>query len=213
MQLAIAVIGLLTALGPFLASIHQFWISRTREVVAVPTGATSANPTTPAAARSRKRGEWLLGAALTIFAATLLTAFVIVPRLQPGSPLAEVQSPEAGEKIGRPQDVEVRLNASIPEGTTVWLGYQNEKGGPFIIQASQCSKIEERLDCGPLYVGHDESDPAEFRIFVVTANISATAALSAHSNNEVVKPGDNISYARLPEGTELISEQPHITLR
>lgn len=51
---------------------------------------------------------------------------------------------------------------SVPKGDTVWLGYQNERGGPVVVQAITCVPIAKRLDCGPLYVGHDEKDRADF---------------------------------------------------
>jgi len=187
MQLAIAAIGLLTALVPLVCSYRQV---KTR--------------------KGRTRAGWLLGVGLTLAVLSLVTPYVIIPRLLPQRPFAEIQSPAAGERISRPQDVDIELNGSVPKGDTVWLGYQNQKGGPVVVQAIKCVPIAERLDCGPLYVGHDEKDRAEFRIFVATANASATASLSAHGTAE---PGDNLVYPSLPDGATVVSEERHITLR
>jgi hypothetical protein len=159
----------------------------------------------------RKVAARLLGATVAVVVVTLLAVFVVVPYLHgTPPPAAAIESPAAGETIGRPQTVGARLNAPLPQGQTIWLGYQNEKGGPFVVQASKCTTIAQILDCGPLYVGHDNKDPAEFRILLATADTAATTTLSAHGP---ANPGDNLSYRDLPAGTTIIAQQRHITLR
>jgi hypothetical protein len=56
---------------------------------------------------------------------------------------------------------------------------QNDLGGPFTVQASACDAIEQRLDCGPLFVGENGKDKAEFRLSIATADAIATARLNA----------------------------------
>ena len=119
----------------------------------------------------------------------------------------------SAEEFSKQRAVDLSLNGRVPEDLTVWLGYQNEEGGPYIVQRSRCSEVVKRLDCGPLYVGHDKKDPAAFRIFVATADASATASLSVQDTSGSARPGDNHSLASLPAGTKVISEERHVTLR
>jgi hypothetical protein len=191
MQLAIAAIGLVAALIPLVASILQVKGSAT------PGG-------------NRKRAGWLFGASLVMAGLSVVAPYVVLPMIIGDRPIAEIRSPKSGERINRPQAVDVHQNKAVADGETVWLGYQNEQGGPFIIQASPCQAIEERLDCGPLYIGRDENDAAEFRVFMATATTSATAELSRQATT--AEPGDNVKYPVLPIGTKLISEERHITL-
>jgi hypothetical protein len=197
-QLTIAVIGLVAALVTLAASVVE--ITHKRDVkggAAAPRG-------------NRKRAGWLFAAGLTLAALSVVAPYVVLPMIMAGRPLADIRSPKAGERINRPQAVEVHLNRRVPDNETVWLGYQNEQGGPFIVQASQCQAIGERLDCGPLYVGQDKNDASEFRIFTATADTSATVDLSRHASS--ARPGDNVKHDILPVGTKLISEERHITL-
>jgi len=190
-QLAIAAIGLLAALITLAASLVE------RKGAAALGG-------------SRKRAGWLFAAGLALAGLSVVAPYVVLPIIMADRPLADIRSPRAGERINRPHAVDVHLNKAVAAGETVWLGYQNEKGGPFVIQASECRAIERRLDCGPLYVGRDENDAAEFRVFLATADTSATAVLSRHA--VTAEPGDNMKYPVLPIGTKLIREERHITL-
>jgi hypothetical protein len=190
-QLTIAAIGLLAALITLAASLVE------RKGAAAPGG-------------SLKRAGWLFAAGLALAGLSVVAPYVALPMIMADRPLAEIRSPRSGERINRPHAVDIHLNKSVAEGETVWLGYQNEEGGPFVMQASRCQAIEQRLDCGPLYVGRDNSDVAEFRVFMATADISATAELSRHA--VTAEPGDNVKYPVLPIGTKLISEERHITL-
>jgi hypothetical protein len=208
-QLLIAAIGLLTALVPLVASIVQLLVSMR------PATGKNDKPRsrTGAAPPSRKRAAWLFGIAIGIAALTLMTAYVVVPRFSADKPLAEIGSPLTGDRINRPAAVDVRLNGRMPDGGSVWLGYQNEEGGPFIVQAARCAQIGNRLDCGPLYVGHDDEDPAEFRVFVLTADALATARLTAGGTAGSAEPGDNFSLKSLPEGSRNVAEARRVRLR
>ena len=189
-QLTIAAIGLLAALITLAASLVE-------RKGAAPGG-------------SRKRAGRLFAAGLALAGLSVVAPYVVLPMIMADRPLADIRSPQSGERINRPHAVDVHLNKSVAEAETVWLGYQNEEGGPFVMQASRCQAIEQRLDCGPLYVGRDKNDAAEFRVFMATADISATAELSRHA--VTAEPGDNVRYPVLPIGTKLISEERHITL-
>ncbi|MFC7529222.1 hypothetical protein [Actinoplanes sp. GCM10030250] len=195
MEIAIAVLGLLAALVALVASIVQ---------------AAGERKNVPG--HTLKRAGWLMGAAI-VFAALSWTAYVVIPKALPGPSLAEIRDPAAGDRITRPQQVDIRLNGPAPRSLTFWLGYQNEKSGPFIVQAAQCMEAENRLDCGPLYVGHDEHDTAKFRIFVATADSYATAKLSAHGLSHQINSGDNVSYPVLPVGTKIVTEKGRVGLR
>lgn len=195
MQLAIAVIGLVAAVIPLIGSIWQI---------------------APASGRAqpqrRRRAGWLFATAVLIAALGFLAAYVIVPRFGPERPLAEIVSPRDSEKIERPQTVDVRLNEAIPDDRTVWLGYQNERGGPFIVQAAECVAIEQRLDCGPVFVGENDKDRAEFRLFVATADAAATAHLKAAAADVGPQYGMNMSCPRLPAGAQIINETRRVVL-
>jgi hypothetical protein len=211
LQVTIAALGLVAALITLAASVLEVKGSAAPNGKAGGNGSPHGGAVATATPRgSRKRAGWLFAAALVLAALSVVAPYVVLPVILPDRPMADIRSPKSGERIGRPQAVDVHLNKAVAEGETVWLGYQNEKGGPYVIQASRCQAIEERLDCGPLYVGRDEKDTAEFRVFLATADASATARLGQHALT--AKPGDNKNYEVLPIGTKLISEERHITL-
>lgn len=127
------------------------------------------------------------------------------------APVAEIQSPADGQKFKRGERVEIKLNRPVSDGHSLWLGYQNEAGGPWIIQAARCSVVEESVDCGPLHVGHDAKDRSAFRLFLFDANPAAAAALGT---GEVSSggAGANRSHDTLPKGVVPISQKKNITL-
>ena len=127
-------------------------------------------------------------------------------------PLAVITSPSDGARIDRPQEVAVELRKTLPKGHSLWLAYQNELGGPVIVQATKCQIARTNADCGPLYVGHDEHDRAAFKLLLLAADAGATAVLRAN-DAATDGAGANISWAALPEGVERVSVARRVVLK
>lgn len=126
-------------------------------------------------------------------------------------PLAVITSPSDGARIERPQEVVVEVRKALPKGHSLWLAYQNELGGPVIVQAVKCQIARTGADCGPLWVGHDEHDRAAFKLLLVVADAGATAVL--RSRGSVADgAGANVSWASLPEGVERVSVARRVVL-
>lgn len=125
-------------------------------------------------------------------------------------PMAVIQSPADGSRIDRPQEVRVELERALPKGHTLWLAYQNELGGPYIVQASRCLISRRNADCGPVYVGQDEHDRSAFKLLLMVADTQATSILTEQGAGAA--PGDNVSRAGMPEGAEAVSVIRHVVL-
>ncbi|MGV9212797.1 hypothetical protein ACTFTM_13155 [Micromonospora sp. RB23] len=128
-------------------------------------------------------------------------------------PVAAITSPVDGAHIDRPQVVDVEVRRGLPKGHTLWLAYQNELGGPVVVQAARCHIIRTSADCGPLYVGHDERDRAAFKVFLVVADTQATAELAGDGSAAQREEGINVLRPALPDGTERVSITRNLVLK
>ncbi|WP_127500777.1 hypothetical protein [Actinoplanes solisilvae] len=127
-------------------------------------------------------------------------------------PLAVITSPSDGARIDRPQEVAVELRKALPKGHSLWLAYQNELGGPVIVQAAKCQISRTSADCGPLWVGHDEHDRAAFKLLLVVADAGAGAVLRGNGP-ATGGDGDNKSWTALPDGVERVSVARRVVLK
>jgi hypothetical protein len=128
-------------------------------------------------------------------------------------PIAAIQAPRGGEKISRILSVDIGVTRQPPDDHSLWLGYQNEAGGPLIVQAQECVVFQKNADCGPLHVGRDENDTSSFKIFLFDADDDATAHLKNIGAKISGGPGANMALDEWPDGTGIISMIRNITLR
>jgi hypothetical protein len=127
--------------------------------------------------------------------------------------VAEIRFPNDGQVIDRPQLVDVVVTGDLPGGHSLWLGYQNEKGGPLTVQKSMCKLAQGEADCGHLYVGHDERDTSVFSIFLIDADAHATSILRSLGSVGRQDDGENMAVESLPPGGVSFGAKSHITLR
>jgi hypothetical protein len=128
-------------------------------------------------------------------------------------PVAVITSPMDGAHIDRPQVVAVEVRRGLPKGHTLWLAYQNELGGPVVVQAARCHIIRTSADCGPLYDGHDKRDRAAFKLFLVVADAKATAELKGDGSAAQRGEGINVLRPGLPDGAERVSITRNVVLK
>jgi hypothetical protein len=128
-------------------------------------------------------------------------------------PMAVIQTPQGGEKIPRVVAVDIGVTRQPSGGHSLWLGYQNEAGGPLIVQTQDCVVFQKSADCGPLTIGHDERDPSSFKIFLFDADKRATGYLKSIGGKTPGGPGTNMQVPQWPDGTQIISMIRNITLR
>ena len=130
-----------------------------------------------------------------------------------GKPLTVIRSPANGSQIDRPEEADVELLRGLPKTHSLWLAYQNELGGPYIIQATTCSIVDRIADCGPLYVGHDERDRSAFKLLLILADKQATFALDEYGREVSRGAGGNFWRTELPSGIQFVSTVRHVVLK
>ena len=156
----------------------------------------------------RRIGRRTVVAALAALVVGTAAALLWRSTVSESGEIAKIVSPSSGEAISRPTQVEVRLEGSLAPDHWLWLGFQNELGGPFIIQAPPCSISGTVVHCGPLYVGPAEADTSEYRIFLLDADAKATEALRERANGGV----GNVSQLALPSGVVVLDVVRHISV-
>jgi hypothetical protein len=164
----------------------------------------------------RKSGmtHWMIIAALAVLG---LGSGFIAYRLwkvqAAADPIAAISAPADGSKISRILGVGVDVTRRPAEDHSLWLGYQNEAGGPLMIQAQKCAVFQKSADCGPLHVGHDEYDKSAFKLFLFDADEDATSFLENKGDETGGGPGANMALDEWPTGTEIISMVHNVSLR
>jgi len=118
------------------------------------------------------------------------------------APLARFEAQTDNQAVTRPQWFGISLLRPVPREHTVWLAYQNELGGAYVVQASACVESAGKLDCGPVYLGSDANDKNSFRVLIFSADRAATATLLDWGKPVANESGKNTPHAALPHGTD-----------
>jgi hypothetical protein len=171
------------------------------------------NQLRPPKQRSRTTQWVIIGSLVLLGLGSGFLAYWQVTAQAPAEPIAAIQAPQNGEKIPRVLTVEVGVTRQPAGDHSLWLGYQNEAGGPLIVQAQRCVLFAKSADCGPLHVGQDVDDPSAFKIFLFDADKGATGQLETIGGKIAGGPGANMALDEWPDGTSIISMVRNITLR
>jgi hypothetical protein len=164
--------------------------------------------------KERRNIRWMIIAALAILGVgSGSLAYWEFTAEAAANPIATILAPRGGERIPRILSVDIGVTRRPADDHTLWLGYQNEAGGPFIIQAQECAVFQKNADCGPLHVGQDENDTAAFKIFIFDADEEATAHLEKLGGKVLGGSGANMALDGWPKGTAIISMIRNIALR
>ncbi|GIM97928.1 hypothetical protein Ato02nite_097210 [Paractinoplanes toevensis] len=142
-----------------------------------------------------------------------LIAFMLSNAQAATIPVAAIEAPTEDDKVSRILEVAINVTRRPDNGTSLWLGYQNEAGGPLIVQTQKCKILQKSADCGPLHVGRDEKDKSAFKIFLFAADEDATSSLEDIGGKIPGGPGANMAIDEWPDGTDLLSMVRNVTLR
>ncbi|WP_328468511.1 SLC19 family protein [Actinoplanes sp. NBC_00393] len=171
------------------------------------------NQLPPLKKKSRKTHWGIIAVLAVLGISSGLVVFMTSKAEKADDPIAAIIVPAGGDKISRILGVDIDVTRRPPEDHSLWLGYQNEAGGPLIIQAQECAIFQKDADCGPLHVGRDEKDRSAFKLFLFDADEEATAFLEGIGGGMAGGPGSNMAIDAWPDGTEIISMVRNITLR